>query len=126
MNVTNANFLLYAASNYISPHYYEEEFFSDLKKFKYIKRLFCKYNNGEDLKCNLILNHIVTLYNVFYYQACTNMLFLKIPEDNYKELKTFLVYLNYMPDSVSGVNNKTIISSDIGMNYMIIDHLRTL
>lgn len=125
-NLTNDNFLLYAAKHYISPHYIEQEFYNDLKKFKYIKRLIQKYKLTGELKERLILNHIILCYNVFETEACTKMLFLKIKNTDYEILKTFLIYLNYMPDIIRNVNGKNIISSDISIDFKIANVLRTI
>lgn len=125
-NLTHENFILYAAKYYNSIHYIESEFFSDLKKFKYIKRLITKYNVSGELKHRLLLNHIIMVYNVFEIEACTKMLFLKNSKTDYHILKTFLIYLNYMPDVVMNVNGKNIISSDIGLDYNIVNILREL
>lgn len=125
-NLTSDNFLLYAARNYISPHYIEQEFFNDLKRFKYIKRLIQKYATIGEMRERLILNHIILVYNVFETEACTKMLFFKINEKEYPILKTFLIYLNYMPDIVMNVNGKNIISSDININFSVANILRNI
>lgn len=125
-NLNNDNVLLYAAKHYISPHYIEQEFFTDLKRIKYIKRLIQKYSNSGDLKERLILNHIITVYNVFEVEACTKLLFLKLKQSDYSILKTFLVYLNYMPDVIFGINGKDIISSDIPIDFNIANALRNI
>jgi len=125
-NLTNENFLLYAAKYYISPHYIEQEFFSDLKKVKYIKRLLQRYRYSGDLKERLILNHIISFYNVFEPYHCTKMLFLKVNQTDYPALKTFLVYLNYMPERVGMVNDTHIISSDIQIDFAVANKLRNL
>ncbi len=76
--LTEDNFLLYAAKNYDNPQCSStEEFYDDLKKFKYIKRLFNKYAETGELKERLILNHIVVLANVFGPEAAVNLLFLR-------------------------------------------------
>lgn len=124
--LNNDNFLLYAANNYISPHYIEQEFFSDIKRIKYIKRLIQRYNTSGDIKARLVLNHIIMVYNVFETEPCTRMLFLKIGEKNYCQLKTFLVYLNYMPSIIRNVNGSDIISSDILIDNNIANILREL
>lgn len=125
-NLTYDNFLLFAAKHYVSPHYIEQEFFADLKRIKYIKRLIQKYSLSGDLKERLLLNHIILVYNVFDTEACTRMLFLKIRQKDYPTLKTFLIYLNYMPDIVRNVNGKDIISSDINIDFNIANVLREL
>ena len=125
-DLNSDNFILFAAKFYISPHYIEQEFFSDLKRIKYIKRLLQKYNVSGDLKERLILNHIILVYNVFDSEACTRMLFFKTKQKDYSALKTFLVYLNYMPNVVKGVNGKTFISSDIPIDFTVANRLRDL
>ena len=42
-----------------------EEFNDDLRKIKYIKRLFNQYASEGVLKERLLLNHIIVFYNVF-------------------------------------------------------------
>lgn len=125
-DLTNENFLLFAAKHYISPHYIEQEFFHDLKRFKYVKRLIQKYRMTGELKERLILNHIILCYNVFNTDACTRMFFLKIKPSDYSSLKTFLIYLSYMPDIIKNVNGKHIITSDINVDFKIATVLRNL
>ena len=49
------NFLLYAAKHYDNPQCYDTiEFYDDLKRFKYIKRLLNRYHEEGDLKERLI------------------------------------------------------------------------
>lgn len=121
------NFVLFAAKHYDNPQCHDsEEFYDDLKRFKYLKRLFGKYVESGELRERLILNHLIILYNVFGEEA-TRMLFLKL--DGYlPHLKPFLVLLNYMPDKVMniGPEGKTIYSSDIPMDKRIIDVLRKI
>jgi len=74
-----------------------EEFQEDFNRIKYIKRLFNRYQSSGILRERLILNHIITFYNVFGLNAATRMLFNKIDESHYPLLKTFLTYLNYCP-----------------------------
>lgn len=95
-----SNALLYAAKHYDNPSCTDVvEFYDDLKRFKYIKRLFNKYREGSPLKYRLILNHIILLYNMFGQEPCTRLLFLKL-EGYYSELVPFLIILNRLPDKV--------------------------
>ena len=112
-DLTEDNFIMYAMKAYSSPDCIMSEFDSDLKRTKYLKRLFRRYKITKGLKERLILNHIILLYNVFNAEAATRILFFRIDEKDYDILKTFLIYLNYMPDKVKGINGKDIISSDI-------------
>ena len=101
-----------------------EEFNDDLKKIKYIKRLFNQYAIEGDLKERLLLNHIIVFYNVFSVEAATRILFYKLEEDVWPMLKTFLFYLNFLPDKIESINGKTILTTDIPMDQGIVDSLR--
>ena len=97
--LNNKNFVLFAAKNYNNSQCMtQEEFEDDLQRFKYIKRLFNRYEVNGELSERLILNHLIVLYNVFGIKAANHMMFYKIEEKNWPILKTFLVYLNYLPE----------------------------
>jgi hypothetical protein len=97
--LTNKNFTLFAAKNYANPQCMTtEEFEEDLQKFKYVKRLFNRYETTGELSERLILNHLIVIYNVFGIKAANHMMFHKIDKQNWPLLKTFLVYLNYLPE----------------------------
>jgi hypothetical protein len=97
--LNNKNFLLFAAKNYQNSQCMtQEEFEDDLQRFKYLKRLFNRYEVNSELSERLILNHLIVLYNVFGIKAANHMMFYKIEEKNWPVLKTFLVYLNYLPE----------------------------
>jgi hypothetical protein len=99
------------------------EFEGDIKRTKYLKRLFRRYKVTKTLKERLILNHIILLNNVFGIEPTARILFYKIDERDYDVLKTFLDYLRIMPDEVSGINGKTIYSSDIPLEPNIAEIL---
>lgn len=123
-----SNFLLYAAKHYDNPQCFDTiEFYEDLKKFKYIKRLLNRYVEDGDLKERLILNHIVVLFNLFGAHAAIRMLFLKC-EGLESYLAPFLIALNSLPEKVEniGVTNKTIVTSDITLDVKIVDALRKI
>ena len=122
-----SNFMLYAAKHYDNPQCFDTlEFYEDLSRFKYIKRLFNRYEESGELKERLILNHLIILYNVFG-PVTTKMLFFKL-NDHLHLLKPFIVLLGFLPDRVSGigVENKTVISSDISMDENIVKILRKI
>lgn len=97
--LTSKNFTLFAAKNYNNPQCMtQEEFEDDIQRFKYLKRLFNRYETNGELSERLILNHLIVLYNVFGIKAANHMMFYKIEEKNWPVLKTFLVYLNYLPE----------------------------
>jgi hypothetical protein len=92
------NFLLFAIKNYENPQAVtKEDFDRDLNHFKYIKRLLRKYKKEGDLKIHLLLNHFIILYNVFG-EATTPMLFFKLEKEHWSVLKTFIIFLNKLPE----------------------------
>jgi len=124
-DLNEKNFLLYAMKEYDNPQCVQvEEFYDDLKKVKYIKRLFNQYLNEGVLKERLLLNHIIVFYNVFPVRSATRMLFLKIEEKFWPILKTFLVYLSYMSEIIDPINGRTILSDDIQLDQGVVDRLR--
>ena len=125
-NLTEENFIMYAMKCYASPHCIMSEFESDIKRIKYLKRLFRRYKITKALKERLILNHIILLNNVFGPLATVRILFFKIEERDYDVLKTFLLYLNIMPEIVKGIDGKNIMSSDIPMDDNAVQILRNL
>ena len=93
------NFLLFAIKNYENPQAVtEEDFHRDLNHFKYIKRLLKRYKKDGDLRCHLLINHFIVLYNIFG-EATTPMLFYKVEEDLWGCIKTFIVFLNRLPET---------------------------
>ena len=112
-NLNEDNFMIYAVKCYTSPNCIMSEFESDIKRIKYLKRLFRRYKSTKSLKERLILNHIILLNNVFGAEHMPRMLFYKIDERDYDVLKTFLAYLNLLPDFVYGINEKNIIVGNI-------------
>ena len=121
------NFVLYAMKNYENNQCLsEKDFNNDLKIFKYLRRLLNRYENNGDIKERLILNHLIMLTNVFSVQATTRMLFFKIPEKYWSVLKTFLIFLKYMPETVEPVNGKKIISSNILIDMHVAEQLRNI
>jgi len=125
-DLNEKNFLLFAMQHYDNPQCVEvEEFNDDLRKIKYIKRLFNQYDLEGILKERLILNHIIVFFNVFQTRAATRILFFKIEEKFWPMLKTFLFYLRFMPeDKVESINGKNILVTDIQMDQGIINKLR--
>lgn len=121
------NFLLYAAKHYDNPQCFDTlEFYEDLSRFKYIKRLLNRYEETGELKERLIVNHLIILYNVFG-PATTRMLFFKL-DGQLHLLKPFIILLGFLPERVGGVGveNKTIITSDIPMDEKIVKLLRKI
>jgi hypothetical protein len=112
------NFELFAAKHYDNPCCLTaEEFYEDLARFKYIIRLLRKYRDAGVLQERLILNHVICIYNVFKNEAATTMMFYRIESDLWPQIKTFLLYLNYLPE------NKY---QDIGIDIKIAKRLQDI
>ena len=105
---------IFALRHYDNRGASKEEFEDDMKRFKYLKRLFRKYDTSKDLKMRLIINHIIVLANVFGVDAATSLLFFKIEREHWPILKAFLVFLHYMPE-----NDLT----DIAINHEVMGKL---
>ena len=116
--LTHRNFKLYAAKHYDNPECLDiEEFKQDLSRFKYLKRLLKRYELTGDLQERLILNHIIVLYNVFGIKAANRMMWFKVEEEHYSILKTFLVFLHYLPEDYM---------VEIPLDQVIVQKLREL
>jgi len=92
------NYILFAIKYYDNPQAVtQEDFFEDLNRFKYIKKLLRKYVKSGDLKTSLLINHFIIVFNIFN-EAALPLLFYKIERELWSPLKTFLMFLNRIPD----------------------------
>ena len=127
-NLHDDNFMIFAIKAYDKPNCIVSEFEEDLKRIKYIKRLVKRYKiNGEDeLKERLILNHIIILSNVFGVESSVRMLFFKFDEEDYHILKSFLLFLKFMPLVIKGIRDKNIESGILPVDMFILTKLRSI
>tara|TARA_B100000427_G_scaffold85341_1_gene69932 strand:+ start:5796 stop:6167 length:372 start_codon:yes stop_codon:yes gene_type:complete len=118
--LNDENHLLFAIKHYENPHAVTiEDFDEDLKRFKYIKRLFKKYVTQGELKHHLILNHFIICFNVFG-EATVPLMFYKIEKEYWSLIKTFLVFLDRIPEfPKSGID-------DIKIDKKCFDILNTI
>ena len=99
-NLTKDNITMYAIKHYHNPSCEGmSEFKDDMKRFKYVKRLFRKYKDTGILKERLLLNHIIVLNNLFGAEASSTLLFFKTEQEYWPILKSFLEFLNIMPEN---------------------------
>ena len=120
------NFMMYAMKCYAAPNCIMSEFEGDIKRTKYLKRLFRRYKVTKTLKERLIINHIILLNNVFGPEVTARILFYRIDERDFDILKTFLLYLNILPEVVRGIRGKTIHTADIPVDMNIAEILRKI
>ena len=98
--LTEENLFLYAAKHYKNPSFTDiEEFYEDLKRFKYIKRLLNRYLDQGEMAERLLLNHLIVIFNSFGIEAGLNILELKLDKRHWPVIKPFLVYLRYIKDN---------------------------
>ena len=127
-NLTDKNIELYCIKYYNNPQCLSlNDYKEDLKKIKYLKRLFNNYFNLGILKERLILNHLIMLFNVFDNYALSRILFFKFDKKYYSLLKTFLMYLNHIPPKfVRGIRGEDVSLIDIQLDEVVVDKLREL
>lgn len=118
--------MMYAMKSYDSPKCIMSEFEEDLKRIKYVKRLIKRYKTTGELKERLILNHIIILSNVFGTRNAVRMLFYRVDEEDHPILKTFLLFLDYMPEVVAGIKGNNIHSGDIKVDLFVGKRLRDI
>ena len=92
------NYILFAIKYYENPQSVTmEDFESDLKRIRYIKRLLKRYKNTGELKTHLVLNHLIILFNVFN-DAAVPLLFYNLESELWPSIKSFLIFLNRLPE----------------------------
>ena len=124
-NLSSENIVLYCMKAYERPDMIMSEFKEDMKRFDYLKRLFRRYRKSEELREQLVLNHLVVIYNVFGPEVATRLLFFKMAKEDYPVLKTYLLFLSFMPEKIKSIKGHDIFSSDIPVDMRIADILRT-
>ena len=98
--ITNDNVRMFAMRHYNNPQCEgEPEFEDDMKRFKYLKRLFRKYHEGGELKERLILNHMIVISNIFGTDAGATLLIFKIEPVYWTTLKTFMGFLGMLTET---------------------------
>ena len=95
--ITKKNWLFFAIKNYNVPNLdSEQEFYEDIKRFKYLKRLINRYFETGELAERLILNHLIIIFNVFEFKPALRMCEFKFNEKQLSVLKPFLIHQKYI------------------------------
>jgi hypothetical protein len=125
-NLTEDNFLLLAAKNYKKSYIStSEEWLSDIKRIKYIKKLLTRFKSSGIIDERLVLNHIIVLNNIFGPDFLCRVLWLKLGS-YFEYIKPFLLYLGLLPDVIYLVDGKNVATLSIPMNGIIIERLRAM
>lgn len=116
--LTDQNLFLYAAKHYNNPTFSDiDDFYEDLKRFKYIKRLLNRYIEHGELAERLILNHLIVVFNVFGVEATLNILVFKLDQAHWPVVKPFLIFLKYITNEQY---------TEIEMDKLVIEKLREI
>lgn len=117
--ITDKNFELFAVRHYYNPVCADpDEFYEDLNRFKYLKRLLTRYKETGNPSVKLILNHLVVIFNVFGIDAGLKMMQYKIKKNHdWEVIKPFLLYLKV-------IDNAKYIG--IEMDKLIVEELRKI
>jgi|TARA_B100002019_G_scaffold172742_1_gene149296 hypothetical protein len=126
-DLNEENYIMFALKHYDNIQCTSiEEFHEDLNKIKYVKRLLNRFLETGELKTNLILNHLIVIYNVFENSAATRMLFFKVEKKFYSILKPFLIFLDRLPENIRGISGEDILTNHIPLNETTIKELRKI
>lgn len=127
LKLTSNNYIMYAMKNYDNPQCVDiDEFYSDINRIKYLKRLLKRYKTTGELKDRLVLNHVIVLSNVFGVVPCARLLFFRMEEEYHEIVKTIMVFLNIMPegDDIKKVEEADILA--LGIDNEVADLLRKI
>jgi DNA-binding MltR family transcriptional regulator len=114
----DSNILLYAAKHYYKPNVIDaDEFYDDLKRFMYLKRLLNRYHNTGELSERLILNHLIVIFNVFDINPSLKMLEYHMENKYWSTIKPFLIFLRH-------IRNEEY--TEIEMDKTVIERLREI
>ena len=106
VSVTEDNYVIVAAKHYNNPQCSStDEFYADLERIKYIKRIINRYFETGDLSERLLLNHIIVFCNVFGIEIGVKMMAVKLEYKYWSVIKTILVFLKYIePTDLIGID----------------------
>ena len=79
-----------------------------------------KYHKGMEVKLNLLLNHIIIIYNVFG-DAAPHLLFYKMERDYWSDIKAIMLFLNKYPQVDESESLRK-----IAVNECLLDELKEL
>jgi hypothetical protein len=99
--ICDEDFLIFALEHYENPQCKSfEEFYEDIDRIKYLKRLLNRQDGDAGQKNRLILNHIIILTNVFGGKIASRLLFFKMDQKYHGQLKTYLHFLEMLPKEI--------------------------
>ena len=101
--LTDENFLMYAIKCYNNPNCVSvDDFKKDMKTFAYVSKALSKIamtHTPSAVNVRQLLNHIISLCNLFGNSQTARMLFFYYPEKHHPCLKTAMDFLGRLPDT---------------------------
>lgn len=120
--LSDEEFLIFSLQHYENPQCSSlEEFYEDLDRIKYLKRLMNRGDGDAGQKNRLILNHLIILTNVFGIVPGCRILFYRMEQKYHRQLKTYLHYLNVLAREIPETN-----ISLIEMDNVLLEELRRI
>lgn len=104
---------------YIYLYIDDEELDESLLYAKFVKKFFIKLDKNKDININLLINHLILLFNCFEKKYIIQYLFYYVNPEHLKYLKTILLYMKKIEQ-----DNK--LFSDVPISYDFDYLLRTI
>lgn len=101
MEITKKNFRVIAIKAYDNPYCLnEDEFDQDLKKLVTIRKMIANEHNGNTANIKLLVNYLISYYNVFEHDKATDLLMFKLDDYQKPYACSALKFLNLpMPEN---------------------------
>lgn len=120
--LSDEEFLIFSLQHYENPQCSSlEEFYEDLDRIKYLKRLMNRGDGDAGQKNRLILNHLIILTNVFGIVPGCRILFYRMEQKYHRQLKTYLHYLNVLAREIPEID-----ISLVEMDNALLEELRRI
>lgn len=125
--MNDTQFLLYAAKHYDNQYCLSlEDFYNDLGVFTTLKKLFTKYHLHKTVKERLVLNYLLGLMNVFDTNFVIRILLQRVQKEHYSAVKSFLLYLQRCPETITLLDGTLVILSEIKEDKKLLEILEKL
>ena len=113
---------MFALQHYENPQCSSlEEFYEDLDRIKYLKRLMNRMDGDLEQRNRLILNHLIIITNVFGIDVGNRILFYRMEQKYHAMLKTFLYFLNVLHHEIPEAD-----IAAIEMDQQLLEKLRKI
>lgn len=104
LTINKDNFVLYCAHYYDNPYCIsEDEFYTDVFKASSIRKRITEYTQKGKTNVMLLINTVISFYNVFNHEAASKILMFKLDEEQIEFANSVLSVLNLplMSDNIN-------------------------